>query len=121
VGRRGRLRQLRSARGVEFLAGLRPAGDRRWRDVRALWPVLRLDFRPAAAHVAGWAIALINSCVALGSYGVVGSTRAPATRTRPILLMAASLLITVAVGAEEVRAVGAEEVRAVAAGLSPHP
>jgi hypothetical protein len=35
--------------------------------------------------------------------------------------MAASLLITVAVGAEEVRAVGAEEVRAVAAGLSPHP
>jgi len=39
--------------------------------------------------------------------------------------MAASLLIngliTLAVGAEEVRAVAAEEVRAVAAGLSPHP
>ena len=76
-------------------------------------------------HVAGGAIALINSCGALGSYAVVWPVVRTGNPDASYLLMAALLLIsgliTLAVGAEEVRAVAAEEVRAVAAGLSPHP
>ena len=68
-------------------------------------------------HVAGGAIALINSCGALGSYAVVWLDARTGNSDASYLLMAASLLISGLI----TLAVGAQEVRAVAAGLSPHP
>jgi hypothetical protein len=68
---------------------------------------------------------LINSCGALGSYAVGWLDVRIGNPDASYLLMAASLLIsgliTLAVGAEEVRGVATEEVRAIAAGLSLHP
>jgi hypothetical protein len=68
---------------------------------------------------------LINSYRALGPYALVWLDARTGNPDASYLLMAASLpisgLITLAVGAEEVRAVAAEEMRAVAADLSPHP
>jgi len=82
-------------------------------------------FETAAAHVAGGAIALINSCSALGSYAAVWLDARTGNPDASYRLMAASLLIsglmTLAVGADEVRGVATEEVGAVTAGLSTHP
>ena len=60
---------------------------------------------------------MINGCGALGSYAVGWLDARPGNPDASYLLMAASLLISGLI----TLAVGAEEVRAVAAGLGPHP
>ena len=63
---------------------------------------------------------MINSCGALGSYAGVRLDARTGNPDASYLLMAASLLIGGLISGLITLAVGAEEVRAVAAGLSPH-